>query len=194
MPRNVHWRQGFDMPEFSGMSWKDLQDVWPIEMRTSSEAYYILGAFSGAWVLLAPLIKEMGIGRLWMQDLCLLAFVSRAEEAKAGLATEYLALLHGVGGGMKALSVRKALITKEGLIENIPAGEYTRAYRVTEKGRVVLREFIRLVDLCHVKMREEWYVDRPEYRDNKPIDNYIKYCTTEFVGKEKPDGGFKVIE
>jgi len=171
------------MPEFSGKSFRHLQDLWPPEMRTSSEAYYILAgmlyAFRRVTVFTNDLLGIKGKS-LRLNDFLLLAWCSRCEEAKEGLCTEAYALAKGVDQGMKTLWIRKAVLTKHGLIENIPNevyGDYFKAYRVTEKGRIILRKFVELIDEAHKKLREEWSTDRPDWTQPKGLDNWIRRMT-----------------
>lgn len=191
------WRQGIEMPEFSGKSWKDLNDVWPISMRTSSEAYYILCGFLPAFDKIRPFVKELtGSDQpIHFRDILLLAWCSRCEEAKDGLCTEQYPFQKGINQGLRTFWIRKAKITKIGLIENVPTNTYTRAYRVTEKGRIVLRKFVELVDEAHIKLRDVWSKDVPgtKYADHKPIDKFIRRMT----GDEPPPvekKEFKIIE
>jgi hypothetical protein len=155
------WRYGVEMPEFSGRSWKELQDLWPPEMRTSSEAYYILVAFQPAWEKIkffTAQLLNMTVNKadLKFHDIGLLAWCSRCEELKEGLMADSAAVRQALmlGDNKRVFFTRKAILTKYGLIENIPAGpEYDLptfyCYRLTEKGRIVLKKFVEFVDEAH---------------------------------------------
>lgn len=192
------WRQGIEMPEFSGKSWKDLNDVWPIDKRTTSDSWYLLAAFQPAYIFTKRFTETLlGVKFVKVefsyQDVMCLAWCLRCEEAKGGLCTEEIAFSKGTNEGMPAFWRRKAFITKIGLIENIPTGTYTKAYRVTEKGRIVLKKFVEMIDECHTKLREDWSVDRPPYDKKKPIDAWIKACT-KVVEKPKEEEVIKPFE
>ena len=183
-PKKKNWRAGVEMPEFSGKSFRYLQDLWPAEMRTSSEAFYIMAGMLYASRQITVFMKSMldVTGRqIRFMDLLLLAWCLRCEDAKEGLCTEAYALKKGLDQGMKTLWIRKAILTKYGLIENIPTpsvpGEYFKAYRVTEKGRIILRKFVELIDEAHRKLREEWSTDRPDWTEPKGLDNWIRRMT-----------------
>ena len=190
------WRQGFEMPEFSGKSWNDLNDVWPIDKRVSSDVWYIMSVFQPAFHRLKPFLSELlGIrindhksktarNIFGYTELTMLAWCLRCEEAKGGLCTEEIAFSKGLNQGMPAFWRGKAGITKMGLIENIPTGTYSKAYRVTEKGRMVLRRFVELIDECHEKLKTDWAVDRPPYDKVKPIDKFIRRMTGDPEPKE----------
>ena len=171
------------MPEFSGKSFKHLQDLWPVEMRTSSEALYIMAGMLYAsrqiTVFTNQLLDVKG-RQIRLMDILLLAWCLRCEDAKEGLCTEAYALKKGVDQGMQTLWTRKAILTRFGLIENIPSigyTEYFRAYRVTERGRIVLRKFVQLINEAHTKLREEWSHDRADWTQPKELDNWIKRMT-----------------
>jgi len=174
------WVKGTDMPEFSGKSWKELNDLWPPEMRTSSEAYYLLCGLLPAYEKIIDFVHELlgltGRTPLRFRDIMLLAWCSRCEEAKKGLATEQYAFQKGVNQGLKAFWIRKAAITKLGLIENIDAekSDYFKAYRVTDRGRIVLRKLVEYIEESHVMLRDVWSKDKPGWTQEKGIDKWIK--------------------
>jgi hypothetical protein len=167
------WVYGIDMPQFSGKSWKDLQDVWPIELRTSSEAYYILCAFLPAWEKLkffaAQLLGlETNKADLRFHDIGMLAWCSRCEEANEGLMADYLVakLALMAGNNKKLFAVRKSILVKHNLLENIPNGPDHKlpvfyCFRVTEKGRILLRKFIEFVDESHDLIKSTPRIDKP---------------------------------
>lgn len=189
-PRKKKWEYGVEMPEFSEKSYKDLQDLWPVEMRTSSEALYIMAGMlyaSRQITVFTNKLLDVNGRQIRLMDLLLLAWCLRCEDAKEGLCTEAYALKKGLDQGMQTLWTRKAILTKHGLIENIPSkgyGEYFRAYRVTERGRIILRKFVDLINEAHKKLREEWIPITPGWTEPKELDNWIKRMTEKPTSSE----------
>lgn len=194
-----HWRQGIEIPEFSGKSWKTLNDVWPVSMRTTSEAYYILCGFLPAFMALRPILIEItGKQKFDLRDVMLLAWISRCEEAKEGLCTEIYPIHKGLNLDIRMIWRRKASLTKFGFIENIPTGEMVKAYRITDKGRIVLHKFVSLIDEVHTQLREVWSKDVPgsKYDGFKNIDHWIRRSTgdDQKLPEEKKDSSFEIID
>jgi len=177
------WRYGIEMPEFSGKSYKQLQDVGPINMRTSSEAYYILCSFLPAWEKLKFFTAELlGLSvkkaDLRFHDIGMLAWCSRCEEFAEGLMADSTMVQWGLMAEKKSkvFFIRKSILTRHGLIENIPNGPEHGlptfyAYRLTQRGRIVLRKFVDLVEESHSVLR------RLEKADVAVLDKWMLKMT-----------------
>ncbi len=134
------WTRGKEMPLFSKKSWSELEDIWPREIRLSSEACLIAGLFAPAW-LKTLAFMDTAIGkRIVMREFFLLCWLHRVEEAREGVAFHAWPAMKGLNIGGKLWYIRKAGLTKCGLIENLPVKDHT--YRITELGKLVVKKFI----------------------------------------------------
>jgi hypothetical protein len=171
------WIRGIDYAEFSGMSWKEINDLWPPEVRTSSEAYLILSVMIPAferfrtWYMQLEGFENRGDLKtvFWLRDLGLLAWFSRVEEAKGGLASRGNNLEMGLLQGQKGFQSRKSALIKSGLVEQFPIkGTY---YRVTPKGRLILKKYIEFVEEAHVLIKE--YVNHGDEESMNKIFRHL---------------------
>ncbi len=160
------WKEGKDFPLFSGKKWKTLEDIWPAPVRVSSEAWKILSVF-------APALKETQRfyfatygHKITAQDLFLLAWMQRCEEINQNVALKAYPVLHGLHIGGKLFYIRKANLTRYGLLENTPT--IRRLYRITGTGKMLLRKFVEEIEKAHkyvVEMGARDAVDQKEFED-----------------------------
>jgi hypothetical protein len=172
------WVRGVNMPEFSGTSWKDLEDIWPADVRVNSEAWKLLSVFFPAWLATKQFINtSLNIESkqsLNSQDLFVLCLIQRCEEARSNVAMQAWPALKAMNIGGRLWYARKAKLTKLGLIENMPA-KSSRLYRLTGMGKLVIRTFIDNVEQAHKDIKYWTSLQPPEYAVR--IDEYLnKYC------------------
>lgn len=163
------------MAEFSGTSWRDLEDIWPADVRVSSEAWKMLAVFTPAWMATVIFMKELLNGEhIHARDFFILCWIQRCEEARANVSMEAWPAMKGMNIGGTLWRTRKAGLTKLGLIENMPA-PFLRLYRVTGKGKMIMRNFIDNVEQAHRDVKG-WVSSQPEENAEKVNRYFQRYC------------------
>jgi predicted transcriptional regulator with HTH domain len=176
------WTPGKEMPLFSGKSWKELEDIWPRDLRLSSEAWKIVSVMAPAWLATTKFMKSNYGEAINMRDFFYLCWIHRGEDAKENVATVSWPIMKGLNIGGKLWYKKKSALTRIGLIENIPS-KWVRLYRVTATGKMVIRVFIENVEKAHKDIRM-WKVDSGPGRDetNERITRYFSE-----LQKESPE-------
>lgn len=171
-PKNKNWARGVDMPEFSGSSWKELEDIWPADVRVASEAWKIISVFTPALLASQIFQKELMNGKyIVSRDFFILCLIQRCEEARTNVATEAWPALKAMNIGGKLWYSRKAELTKLGLIENIPAAGL-RLYRVTGLGKAVIRNFVENVEKAHQDIK--YWVSLQPAENAERVNRYLQ--------------------
>lgn len=172
--KKAYWRAGKEMPAFSGKSWKELEDIWPKGQRLSSEAMFIVGVFSPAWLATQNFMKANYGFTLTPHDFFLLCWIHRCQEGREGVFTTAWPVMKGINVGGKLWVLKKSKITKLGLIENMPS-HHLRLYRVTGPGKLLIQKFISNVEEAHKDMRR-WLADFGPQGDeaNERITRFMK--------------------
>lgn len=176
------WRRGVDMPDFSGKTWSELNDIWPAEDRVQSDVFLIMALFAPAWNKLMRFIRDTydiqhGFDR---GSFFLLCWMQRVQDAKQDLAFHAWPVMKGINVGGRLWYAKKAFLTKHGFIENMPSRNM--AYRVTEKGKIIMKKFIEYVD----ESRQELDINI------KTINLYkINSLTRLFGMEDEPPSGFR---
>jgi len=181
------WKAGIDMKEFSGTSWKDLEDIWPADVRVSSEAWRIVSVLHPAFMMTQQFMKSLLNGTtIYATDFYILCLIQRCEEAKSNVATEGYSPMKSMNVGGRLWCARKAKLTKLGLIENFPSYN-VRLYRVTGLGKVIIKNFITNVEQAHQNIKH-WTSTQPLSGAEK-VNRYLsKYCFEfETLNKELDD-------
>lgn len=136
------WIRGKDMPDFSGTSWKDLNDIWPIDSKINSDPWKILGLFMPAFVVTQQFMKTILNGEtIGYRDFIILCWMMRVQESKNDIAFEAWATMKGMNISGTIWYARKAKLTQLGLIENLPVTSI-RIYRITGTGRLIVKYFV----------------------------------------------------
>ncbi len=147
-----NWEPGVDMPEWSGKSWKELDDIWPATVRVQSEAWKIISVSYPAFIVTQEFMKTLVGDKIQFREFLVLCWIHRCEEVKAGIATESWAPMKGMNISGAIWYNRKASLTRLGLIENAPVGRI-RLYRVTGNGKMVIRYYVDQLEQAHKNLR-----------------------------------------
>jgi len=177
-PKKKQWTRGIEMPEFSGTSWRELEDIWPAHVRVASEAWKMISVFTPALLASVTFQKSMMNGKyITSRDLFILCLIQRCEEARTNVATEAWPALKAMNIGGRLWYSRKAQLTKLGLIENIPAAGL-RLYRVTGAGKMIIKNFVDNVEQAHQDIKHWVSLQPPENAER--VNKYLqKYCFNE---------------
>lgn len=163
------------MPEFSGTSWKDLEDIWPADVRVSSDAWKMMSVFYPAWLATTAFMKATLNGEfIRHQEFWVLCLIQRCEEARENVATEVWPPMKAMNIGGHLWALRKSKLTKLGLIENMPA-PYLRLVRVTGIGKMIIKTFISNVEQAHRDIKH-WNSLQPAENAEKVNQYFQKYC------------------
>jgi len=142
-PKKKRWKFGKEMPLFSGKSYGELNDIYPINSRINDEVWRLVGLMYPAWVITKSQFKDQLPGKLKytrFQELC---WMQRCEEAKEGFAFPAYPAIKGMNVSGAIFAARKAELTKLGLVENIPlSANRARLYRVTGLGKMMIKAFV----------------------------------------------------
>lgn len=167
------WQKGVDMREFSGKSWRELEDIWPVDIRLSSDAWKVMAVFLPAEVQNRRFQKALLGTTIGTRELCMLAWVQRCEEARQNVATETYWMDRGLELSRRMANIRMGRITKLGLIEELPA--HVRLYRVSDLGKSILRNLVDEMNKAHQNIKY-WADSQPEEGKEK-VDAYLStYC------------------
>lgn len=163
------------MPEFSGKSWGELNDIWPADVRVASEAWKIVSVFTPAWLATVNFMKAILDGKhIASRDFFILCWIHRCEESRENVAMDSWPAMKGMNIGGRLWYNRKSQLTKLGLIENMPTSNI-RLYRVTEMGKLIMKKFIENVEQAHKDMKYWKSLQPPE--EAAKIDRALqKYC------------------
>lgn len=181
-----------DLRNFSGKSWSDLHDIWPADLRVSSEAWKILSVVVPASELTIQFAKQhipelnLKVGekknrnqQFGLRELLWLAWIQRCEEARENVATDQFPMAKGFHQPLKVVFNRKSTLTKLGLVENFPNWEDgirdVRIYRVTDRGKMLLKNFVDNLEQAHYNLRE-WISWQPQVHRDRITDYLSKYC------------------
>jgi hypothetical protein len=167
------WLEGRDMPEYSGKSWKELNDLWPAEIRVASDAWKIISVSPVAWEVTRTFMKGFVGGTITWQGFQMLCWIQRCEEAKQGISTEAWAPMKGLNISGGIWYNRKAALTRLGLVENVPI-KNIRLYRVTGNGKLVIKYFVEQSEMAHKNLRYWLSLHPPEHADKltKKLNRY----------------------
>jgi len=168
-----NWLAGVDMPEYSGKNWKELNDLWPAEVRIASDAWKIISVSAVAWEATKPFLRTLVGDTIDWQHFMVLCWILRCEEAKQGISTEAWAAMKGLNISGGIWYNRKAALTRLGLIENVPI-KHVRLYRVTGNGKMVIKYFVEQSEMAHKNLRYWLSLQPPEFaaRLTKKLNNY----------------------
>jgi len=177
-PKKKQWKPGVQMPEFSGKSWRELEDIWPAQVRVASEAWKMISVFTPALIASVTFQKSMMNGKyIGSRDMFILCLIQRCEEARTNVATEAWPALKAMNIGGRLWYSRKAQLTKLGLIENIPAAGL-RLYRVTGAGKMIIKNFVDNVEQAHQDIKH-WVSLQPKENAERVNKYFQKYCFKE---------------
>ncbi len=175
-----------DLRAFSGRSWSDLHDIWPADLRISSEAWKIISVMvpaAEATVMFAkthiPALNNKSGTRtqqFGLREILWLAWIQRCEEARENVATDQFPMAKGFHQPLKVIYNRKSVLTKLGLVENFPNhSRNIRLYRVTNLGKLLLRHFTEQLEQAHYNLRE-WISWQPQVHRDKITKYLSTYC------------------
>lgn len=140
--------------KFSGASWQELEDIFPKEIKVSSEAYIIMSVFYPAWRALSLKynFKKNEGTVLQIDDFFLLIWVQRCEDAKGNVATQGYTISKPLKWNQRMRSFKQSRLHRLKLVENMPY-KGLQMYRVTAKGKLLIREFFDMVEQAHKDIR-----------------------------------------
>lgn len=161
------------MPEFSGRSWKDLEDIHPRHVRLSSDAHTILSGVGPALYCLRQDLKKQGI-IIHADDIWLLYWIQRCEEAKENVATETYPVGKPYQWNLKLYYLKQSRLMRNGLIEWLPASS-VKLVRVTAQGKDILKTLLQYVEQMHRNVKD--FVKRQPEANAEKVQRYVgKYC------------------
>lgn len=160
------WKAGKDMPMYSGKEWGELEDIFPRNIKLSSEVYTVITVLAPAWVATKAFIKSTYGDTIYWEDFTYLCWLQRVEDAKENVAFEAFSAMKGLNVNPKLWFLKKSRLTKLGLVENIPIPKQF-LYRITGKGKMIVRKFHDEVEQAHknLAMWQSW--KDPEHAKNK---------------------------
>lgn len=160
-----------ELKKFSGASWQELEDIWPKEVRISSEVYKIMSVLYPAWKLLSKKYdfrRNEGV-TLRLDEFFLLFWVHRCEDAKENVATAPYPIGKPLSYNARMLSFKTSRLFRLKLIENMPF-KGIRVYRVTAKGKLLMREFIENLEQAHKDIK---YFSKDQPPENAEMMNGV---------------------
>lgn len=162
------------MPEFSGRTWGELEDIWPRHVRVASEAYKIMAGVSPAFQALKVDLKKRGMS-LRQDEVWRLFWIQRCEEAKENVATETYPIGKPHKWNIKLYYIKQSPLMRKGLIEWLPAANRVKLVRVTALGKDILKTFIHYIEQAHRDIKQ-LAADQPAENAAK-VQRYLsKYC------------------
>lgn len=180
-PKKKRWRRGKEMPLFSNSTWQELNDIWPQDVRVSSEIWKALSVLPVALNANKLFQRALLNGKeLRGQDLYQLMWVMRCEEAKDNVATHFSRMKTRGDMTNQQLSIRNSTLVRLGLIEQIQ-DQHIRLYRVTTPGRMILKNLVDEMDKAHQNLRE-WVDSMPEEMQRKATKCLGRYL----INQENP--------
>lgn len=173
--KKKRWKPGVDMREFSGKSWRELEDIWPTDVRLASDVWKVMAVFPAAYEQNKRFQKVLLNGEyLAVRELCQMAWVMRCEEAKQGVATETFWMDRGLELNRRMANIRAGKLSRLGLIEELPSRSF-RLYRVSDLGRTVLRNLIEEMEQAHRNIKR-WAAEQPE-EGKERVNKYLsRFC------------------
>ena len=152
-PKKKPWKFGKEMPVFSGRSYAELNDIYPINSRIKDDVWRTVGLMQPAWMLTQAQYKEqLGVKLKWcrFQELC---WMQRCEEANEGFTFLAYPAMKGMNVSGAIFAIRKADLTKLGLVENIPnMSNRSRLYRVTGLGKMIIKSFVENLHMANTNL------------------------------------------
>lgn len=177
------WKQPKDMPPFSGKSYGELNDIYPINSRIKDDAWRTVGLFYPAWVITRKQFKEQ-IGKLRFTRFLELCYMQRCEEAKQGFAFHAYTAMKGMSVSGALFAARKAELQRTGLVERIPtSANRARIYRVTGLGKIIIKCFNENLNQANNNL-EMWLEQmKAEEQEFRKITYYLVTQYPEWMGK-----------
>lgn len=176
-PKKKQWKFGKEMPHFSGRSYSELNDIYPIQNRLKDDVWKLVGLMQPAWILTQRQMEpQVGVRIPWcrFQELC---WFQRCEEAKEGFATHGYPVIKGMNISGALFAARKAYLTKLGLVENIPlTANRARLYRVTGLGKLLIKCFVENLTQASNNL-EMWMAS---INDNDALKKITYYLVTQY--------------
>jgi hypothetical protein len=141
-----------EMNRFSGATWEELEDIWPKSLRISSDVHMILSVFYPAFRQMNIRMKQEEGITIRIDDFLLLFWYQRCEEAKGNVATVPYVPGKPLQWNARMLSIKQSRLFRMKLIENMPLMGL-RMYRVTAKGKQLMRKFVTFLEQAHKDVR-----------------------------------------
>lgn len=168
------WVEGKDMPFFSGKTWAELEDIWPRNKRIDSNVWRMMGLIAPAWVITQEYCAGLVGEKIFLQDLNLLCFMQRVEEARDNVAFDSYHILKGMNFGASLYTTRKAKLHKLGLVEKMPL-KRLRIYRITGLGKMLIHEFVSNLQKANDNLLG-WIESQPKEHQVKISQSLSLYC------------------
>lgn len=171
--RKYEKRKGVDMHNFLGRTWQELEDIWPKNIRLASEAYKIISVISPALQITRRQHEELTGKKLRVDDLFLLFWIHRCEEARENTATAPIVIGKPMQWNKKLYAIKQSRLYQFGLIEHF--GRYVDLVRVTGEGKVLMKRFIENLEQAHRDLK--YFVSSQPPEGAEKVNNYLqKYC------------------
>lgn len=146
-----------NVPPFSGRSYDELNDIYPIDLRIKDDVWRLVGLMKAAFVVTQRQFKDQLPTKLkWcrFEELC---WMQRCEERKEGFAFIEYPAIKGLNISGAIFAARKAELIRLGLVEQIPIEKVKKAriFRVTWLGKMVIKSFVENLTQANNNL-EEW--------------------------------------
>lgn len=172
--KKKRWVRGIDMREFSGKTWRELEDLWPQDVRVASDAWKILSVLPAALVASAQFQQALIGEKLQPRELFQMCWVMRCEEVKSDVATETLWMDRPLNLTRRMANIRSHKLHKLGLIEQLPISGL-RLYRVSDLGRVIIRNLVENLEEAHRAIKK--FADDQPKEGSDRVNRYLStYC------------------
>jgi hypothetical protein len=130
------------IPPFSGKTYKELNDIYPISSRINDEMWRVVCLMKPAYILTLRKFKEELKGQSLRFSIFMeMCWMQRCEESKQGLPFSLFPVGRGLEISNNILAARKAELVKLGLIEQMPFTQ-NRMFRVTALGKLMIKTMV----------------------------------------------------
>lgn len=181
-PKKKQWRFGKEMPPFSGKSYGELNDIYPINSRIKDDAWRMVGLMLPAWIVTQRQYEEQLGCRMRFSSFQELCWMQRCEERSEGVAFLPYPAIKGMNISGAIFAARKARLTQLGLVENIPlSANRARVYRVTGLGKMIIKSFTDNLNGANDNL--EFWLSTVSEEDFKRITYYLVTQYPEWKGK-----------
>lgn len=174
-PLKSEKKRKFKPQPFSGKSWKELQDIWPPNVRISSEAHAMITVMMPAsistQIFLRNLLPEgLKKVRFSFREICLLFLVLRCQETRDDAGANRMWIEKAIDSKKRALTFTKLnSLFKIGLIEKYPG--HVDVFRLTGLGMTVAKHYVGAMERAHRDIQTFAETEPPEASDK--INYYL---------------------
>lgn len=163
------------LKQFSNDSWQELEDIWPANLRIGSEAYKVLSVVYPAFRIFNMRLKQEEGQTIRFDEFMLLFWFHRVEDAKENVCLTPYYVGKPLSWNQRMLAVKQSRLFHMGLVENIPI-KGLRLYRVTAKGKQMLRNFVSIMEQAHKDVKFLFHLQPEDHKEkvNKGLKKYFE--------------------